>query len=167
MVDVTVREATPSDVEAIHAIAERSWRAAYGFLPADVIDAAMDAWYDPEDTRAAIEREDVIYLVAVADGVIGYLSGGPSDEEGRAYLAAIYVDPSAWGDGAGTALLEAFDARCAERGYERMGLTVLAQNEVGISFYKSRDFEFVEEREGTLFGENILEREYVRPIGDG
>jgi L-amino acid N-acyltransferase YncA len=88
---ITVREATPEDVEDVLAIAERGWDRAYSeFLSRETIETAMAEWYDPDDTQEYIEREDVAYFVTENSGeVIGYLSGGPSDEENVARLGAV------------------------------------------------------------------------------
>lgn len=152
-----VREATPSDVEEIVTLAERAWRATYGgTLARETIETAMDEWYDPEGTREAIERDDVAYFVAIDDGsVVGYVSGSGEGTEAR--LGAIYVDPERWGEGIGTELLERFEQFCRRRGYERIEFGVLAENDVGKSFYRSHGFEVVDERDVDLFGETVRE----------
>lgn len=167
MTDVAIREATAGDVPAIRRVAERGWNAAYGDIVSQAtIDAAMDEWYAPDSTRAAIEREDVTYLVAERDRtVLGYVSGGPGDETTVAHLGAIYVDPDHWGAGIGTALLSAFESACRERGYDGVRFEVLAENDVGTSFYRSHGFAVVEERTTDLFGESVRERVFAGPLG--
>jgi ribosomal protein S18 acetylase RimI-like enzyme len=175
MSDVTVRPATRDDVSTIQTIGERGWRATYGdFLASETIDAAMDKWYTSETTREFVDQEDVGYFVAERDGgVVGYVSGGPEegdvgdngpDEATTARLGAIYVDPDCWGEGAGTELLAAFEHWCRDQGYDAVVLDVLADNEIGISFYRTHGFERVEKRETELFGESVQEFEFRREI---
>jgi ribosomal protein S18 acetylase RimI-like enzyme len=160
---VTVREATASDADAIVALAERAWRATYGeILRAGTIDAAMDAWYDPGRTREAIDRDDVAYYVAEDADVVGYVSA--SGEKSTARLGAIYVDPRRWREGIGSALFDRFEEWCRTRGYERVEFEVLAENDVGGSFYQDRGFEVVETRDVDLFGETVRERVFAGAV---
>ncbi|MFC4912768.1 GNAT family N-acetyltransferase [Actinomadura gamaensis] len=108
-----VRHATPDDAEALAKVHVAGWQTAYrGIIP----DADLDAlrWED----RVARWREraapgsGVTVLVAEADGeVIGFASSGPPRDEDlapdRAWeLYAIYLRPSTWRRGVGTALLQ-------------------------------------------------------------
>lgn len=161
MTEVTVRAAASEDVPAILRIAERGWNAAYdGLLSQETIDSAMTEWYDPATTRKQIEHEDVTYFVAENNGrILGYASGGPSEEGTAATLGAIYVDPDHWGNGIGTVLLEAFEDFCRRRGYDTIQYQVLAKNDVGTSFYQNHGYGVIDERETDLFDETV--REYV------
>lgn len=179
MTDPTIRPATPADVPAIRRIGEAAWRAAYGdFLPADVIDAAMAEWYDPEFVRESITRDDVTYLVAevekgvaeVGEEVAGYISGGPdvADDGGEdvevAALAVINVDPDRWGEGIGSGLLSRFESACRDRGAGVVRARVLAKNDVGQPFYRKHGYEAVREREAELFGVTVRERVFQRAL---
>lgn len=167
MDEITIREATSEDVEDILAIAERGWNRAYSdFLSQETIDTAMAEWYDPDDTQEYIKREDVTYFVAEnSEDIIGYISGGPSDKENVAYLGAVYVDPDYWGEGAGTALLEEFEAFCRRENYDRIQFNVLTENNVGTSFYEKHGYEVIEKQETEVFGEATRERVYSGTIG--
>lgn len=160
MADVTIREATPHDVDGIRRVADRGWHAAYGdILSRETIEAAIAEWYDADAIRELVDRDDTAYFVAEDDGdIVGYVGGGPSDEDGVATLGAIYVDPDRWGEGIGTALLNAFETSCRRRDYEVVRLRVLAENDVGSSFYRTRGYAVVDERETELFGERVCER---------
>ena len=165
---ITVREATPEDLENILNIAERGWNSAYSdFLSRETIDTAMAEWYGPNETREQIRREDIAYLVAErSDDIIGYICGGPSERENVAYLSAIYVDPDYWANGAGTALLEEFEAFCRGENYDRIQFRVLAENEVGKSFYEKQGYEVIEKQETEVFGESTSEYVYSGTIGE-
>lgn len=82
----------------------------------------MSEWYGREDTRKHVESDSIAYVVAEEGGeVVGYVSGGPGDEEGVATLGAIYVDPDHWNEGIGTALLSAFEGFCRQGATRRSG----------------------------------------------
>ena len=167
MSEPVVRETETGDVPAVRRIARAGWEAAYGdVLDAATIDAAVSEWYAPGTIRESIEREEVVHRVAECEceeNVIGYVSGGPDTGE-VAVLGAIYVDPDRWGEGVGTALLSAFEAACRERGCSELRFRVLADNEVGVSFYRARGYEAVEESEVELFGERVSELTFRGPL---
>lgn len=165
MTGPTIRSAKPADVDGICRVAEQGWTAAYdGILARETIDRAIDEWYDPDSIRELIDRNEVTYLVAEDEGVVGYASGGPDGEGDVAALGAIYVDPDRWGEGIGTALLEAFERERRQAGDRAVRLRVLAANEVGIPFYRDRGYEPVADREGELFGELVEERVFRRDL---
>jgi len=154
---VSIRQARPADVEAIVDLAARTWRAAYGeILREETIDAALAEWYTPEGTREAIESEEVGYFVATDGEVVGYVSGHAGDTTAR--LGAIYVAPDRWGGGIGTRLLERFEGYCRDRGCEQIEFEVLADNDIGQSFYRARGYGPVETQAVDLFEETVREK---------
>ncbi|WP_435362113.1 GNAT family N-acetyltransferase [Haloarchaeobius sp. DFWS5] len=159
MTDVVIRNAVPGDTAEILAVQERGWNAAYGdFLEQQTIERAMVAWGDPETTKIAVARDEGAYFVAeLDDEIVGYLSGTKADEDGVSILDAIYVDPDHWGDGVGTALLEAFESTCVEWGRPVLEFHVLAENDVGRSFYRKHGYNVTETRESGLFGQTVTE----------
>ncbi|MFC6826368.1 GNAT family N-acetyltransferase [Halopelagius fulvigenes] len=174
MTEVTVRDATADDVPAVRRIARRGWNTAYGdILSRETIDAAMAKWYAPDATRAFVEGGDAAYFVAELEadasgrtpadrgtdpvGVVGFAAGGPGETEGVATLSAIYVEPDYWGEGVGTALLARIEEFCRQEDCETLEMRVLAENRVGRSFYRSRGYEAVEEREAEVLGETVRE----------
>jgi ribosomal protein S18 acetylase RimI-like enzyme len=77
-----VRSARADDAERIAVVARRTWHAAYGdFLSAGAIDATVDEWYDPASLRAAIERDEGAFVVAVDPDHEGGDGGSNDDEE--------------------------------------------------------------------------------------
>ena len=161
-----VREARPEDVPTICRIAEQAWRAAYGdFLEESTIDAAMAEWYDPEVIHRRLDSESVGFFVADRDGeVLGFVNGNPADEDGVAFLGALYVDPDHWREGLGATLLGAFESFCRERGFQSVRFGVLEANDVGRSFYSQYGYDHVDDREGDLFGQSITEAVYRRDL---
>lgn len=165
----TLRQAEPADVSGIQRVARAGWHAAYDdAMGPDTVDDCIDDWYDHETVSGAIENDDIEYLVAtVDDRVVGYASVGPTDDERPetvAGLYSIYVYPDRWGAGIGTALLERCTQRLRERGFERLVLKVIANNEVGISFYRSHGFEQTSEETVELKGQSLDEYEFARAL---
>ena len=151
-----VRPAVPADAPAVREIARESWHAAYdSILGSETVTETIDRWYATDDLEAAIVeargREDVVFaIVEDADDPVGFVHAGPHRERPAvASLYRIYVRPDRWGDGVGTALLERLETDLEDR-YDRLWLAVLADNEVGVSFYESTGFERVGTQESDL-----------------
>jgi ribosomal protein S18 acetylase RimI-like enzyme len=167
MVDATVRPADHEDVSGIQRVARRGWHAAYeDVLASETIETKLDEWYDRTTIREYVKRDDVGYFVAEADErVLGYATGGPSDEaEDVGFLGAIYVDPDHWGEGIGSRLLDRVESFLTDSGYDRLRFRVLAENDVGTRFYRSRGYEVVEEAETELGEEVVGELVFEGPI---
>jgi RimJ/RimL family protein N-acetyltransferase len=141
---VTVRPATPTDVEGIARVHTASFRRAYrGLVPDSYLDALR--WEDrlPQWTRVMSEGSTVV--VAADDGtVVGVAAVGPARDEdlqgsGDYELYAIYVVPRLWGTGLGSRLLEAALATVPASA-PVVTLWVLAGNERGRRFYQRHGF---------------------------
>lgn len=169
----TVRQAKHADAREVYRIARESWHSAYDeILGLETVDELVDEWYDIDDLEDSIEnaagRDDAAFLVAEApEGygteLVGFAHAGPDPEAASvAYLIRIYVRPEAWGEGSGRALLDHLEAEL-EDAYDRLRLTVLADNEVGVSFYESTGFDRVDTRASDL-GDGLDEYVYEREL---
>jgi len=155
-VSPNVRSAVSDDATAVREIARESWHAAHdSILGSETVAETIDRWYAIDELRASIaearDREDAVFLVAEDAGeLVGFAHAGPHrDRPAVASLNRIYVCPDRWGNGSGTALLERVEGRL-EEAYDRLYLAVLADNEVGVSFYESAGFERVGTQESDL-----------------
>ncbi|MEF8814863.1 MAG: GNAT family N-acetyltransferase [Halovenus sp.] len=156
--DVTVRAATGDDAAAVRRITREAWHAAYGeFIDASRIDETIDAWYDTDRLVADdIDPPDRPFFVAVVgDDVAGFVEAASGDE-GVAHLYRIYVAPEYWHRGIGSSLLERIEQALRERGFDRLVLSVFAENTVGVQFYESSGFL----RTDSTYSERFDTREY-------
>ncbi|ERH13398.1 MAG: acetyltransferase [halophilic archaeon J07HB67] len=175
---MNVETAQPADAPEIASVARRAWHAAYGeFLSTDAIDATVDEWYAPASLRGSIGRDGSVFVVAVDgegrgdetvpsardDRIVGFLNAGYSEAVGNVVLSRIYTLPDYWGSGVGTAMLGRVARRLVEAGYDRISAVVLADNDVGRSFYDARAFEEIGRQTTTFGGE---EREEVIVAAD-
>ena len=164
----TVRRARIADATEVFRIARVSWHETYdAFLGEDAVEEYVDQWYDIDDLEASIDsgvkREEETFLVAEVDEgygtqdveeygseIVGFADAGPDPENADvAYLFRIYVRPEVWGEGIGTALFEGIEAELGDS-FDRFRLSVLAENDVGVSFVESMGFERVDTRESEL-----------------
>jgi len=148
---VEIRPAEFADVAGIRRVAHAAYHAAYGdHLDADALDAQLDEWYSTDSVENRVLRDASTLLVAEhdADGVVGYASGGPTptdddadDPPGdQATLYTCYVHPDHWGDRVGHRLLTAIEDRLHDRGFERMTIPVLADNDRARGFYDDHGY---------------------------
>jgi L-amino acid N-acyltransferase YncA len=169
---MSVRDATVEDVDAIREIARETWHAAYDdVVGPDAVDEQVDDWYAAAVVEAGVTREDWPYLVAerepadAAGEVVGYASGGPTDDgPADAVVASIYVRPGAWGEGNGSALLSVLHDRQRELGCDDAWLAVLADNDVGRSFYEGHGYAVGERRTAEVGGAEAEELVMVRSL---
>ncbi|WP_254765843.1 GNAT family N-acetyltransferase [Salinilacihabitans rarus] len=148
-----IRPATTDDAASIRDVARESWHAAYdAFLGEETVEETIDEWYARDQLRESIADDGArVFVAEGASTLVGFVHAGPAREEPSvAHLVRLYVRPGMWGEGVGSALLERAETALREDGYDRLRLVVLADNEVGVSFYESRGFERIEARESGL-----------------
>jgi ribosomal protein S18 acetylase RimI-like enzyme len=138
-VAVRVREARRGDELAVAEVHIRSWQEAYR----DLMPAEFLAALDPAEraTRYTFEGGDEAptTLVAVEEGVIGFVTFGASrdaDAAGLGEVYALYVDPGRYRAGLGRLLMAEARAALRERGFEAAILWVLDGNERAQRFYE-------------------------------
>lgn len=148
---VEVRPATTDDVAGIRRVAHAGWEAAYGdVLSSSTRQRCLSEWYSHEAIERIVADDDVGYFVAEDDGVVGYASGDLTDSDSVGRLSSIYVHPDRWRDGVGSRLLDTVEEYLAERGAREIRVLVLAENDVGIDFYRSRGYDCDETRTAEL-----------------
>ncbi|MEX0875588.1 MAG: GNAT family N-acetyltransferase [Actinomycetota bacterium] len=116
--DLTIRQATREDAEAIGRVHVGTWQAAYsGLIPKEFLDALSIA------KRASVWREwlgeglgpmEFVRVAERGEQVVGFVNAGSSRDEDASEvigeLRAIYVLSEHWDSGAGGALMsEALD----------------------------------------------------------
>ncbi len=134
-----VRDMLVSDCDKVAHIHVRAWQKTYqGIMPQDFLDS-MDPLQRVAGWKASLERNPhLIRLVSVVNQeVTGFALGLENRTpqlvpEAQGEIWAIYVDPSSWGQGAGSALLKTF----RERMQTSLCIWVARDNQIGHSFYK-------------------------------
>lgn len=138
-----VREARIEDAAAIARVQVASWHAAYralipaGRLAAFTVPVRTAAWQ--RNLRPGSEVRTAVF--DGPDRVLGFASVGRSrDLAGWGELWALYVDPTAWGRGIGSALFADALAALARRRLPDVLLWVLEGNDRAIGFYRGGGF---------------------------
>jgi ribosomal protein S18 acetylase RimI-like enzyme len=151
----TLRPAVQADVLAVARVHVRSWQAGYrGLLPAAYLDGLRA---EDRAARYTFGRPDgPKTTVAIADdAIVGFVSIL------RDELAALYVDPDAWGRGIGRTLIAHGRAGLAAAGVVEARLYVLVGNTRAQRFYE-RDGWTTDgtRRTTTLWGVTVDDIEY-------
>jgi ribosomal protein S18 acetylase RimI-like enzyme len=158
--DFSIRELRIDDAERIAPVHVRSWQAAYpGLIDQAVLDGLevaqrVELWIDrlsgPIDgARLVVERggEVVGFLVAARRS---------PETEGAAEVFSIYLDPSVWRGGIGSALLDAGVATLREGGPLPIILWVVEGNERACRFYEARGWYFDGGRRSDPIGDGLV-----------
>lgn len=149
---VNVRTATPANAGRIATVARESCEAAYeGILDDPALLETVRREDYADGVRAFLRsmpgtpglRYHVVEATGRVEGFAQYwFSPAATDAfvgPDECLLHSLYVDPGSWGEGYGTALVDAGDDRLPNR-LTALVLSVLERNDVGISFYESRGF---------------------------
>ena len=176
-VEYEIRAATAGDASGVQRVARAAWHATYDdIVGPERVTETVDAWYDPdrlvEDDVRDPDRPFVVAIRGEDERVLGFAEAAVADDADAGedvddadatadwHLYRIYVHPEAWGEGIGSALLERIETALRERGVETLRVSILADNDVGVSFYESRGFEFVEAVPDEAF--DVPRSEYVK-----
>lgn len=142
-----IRQAAPSDADALAEVHVLGWRQAYaGRMPQSLLDGLavsdrITSWQRILTSEAEPEAPWRSWLAEGDDGrVLGFISIGPSRDEDlppHAELYAVYVLANAYGSGAGQALLDV-----ASDFARPTSLWVLDDNPRAQAFYRRNGFAF-------------------------
>ena len=149
-----VRPARKTDVDAIRAVASRTWLHTYGGVIAeDAISDVLDRSYTRDAVRHYLETRGMSLHVAELDStVVGFVTHCSTSESVHDVFA-IYVDPTVQGGGVGWALWKAVLQTARDSGTTAIELWVLEQNPVSRNWY---------ERQG-----GVIVGRQVRSFSDG
>jgi ribosomal protein S18 acetylase RimI-like enzyme len=137
---IRIRDANIEDAERIGQIAVNAWQFAYSsFLSPEFMAARADPAVRARRIRENWSQE-AIRLVATSElgDVIGFaFEQRPCSVAGiDSEIGALYVDPNSSRAGAGKALVTEMARRFIQRGDRSMAIHTLAENRIGISFYR-------------------------------
>jgi len=141
-----IRAAGVKDAPRIAVVHVRSWQGAYrGLLPQAYLDGLDPAHRVGRWERSLAEADVASTGVLVADvagtvlGFVGYSPSrdGDADPSRVGEIGAIYLLPSAWGEGIGRQLMDAALQRLAEAGFDWVTLWVLDSNVRARRFYEA------------------------------
>jgi ribosomal protein S18 acetylase RimI-like enzyme len=163
---MVIRSAMLSDAAPIADIHVRAWQAAYrGLLPDSILDGLSVPKRQEFWEERLVSREATILVADGPEGVAGWLVYGVSRDQDAvpsvAEVYGLYVDPSAWRSGIGTALWNEAYRRVAQSSVEALTLWVLEGNTPARRFYEAVGFR-LEVGQVKQFGRDGVELDEVR-----
>lgn len=161
-----IRAAVAKDAPAVQRVARRTWHEVYdSILGEDVVEDTVDEWYEEQRLRESIAAGDSPMFVAVDDEVVGFAQGVPSESgPADARLNRIYVLPDHWSEGIGSELLDRLFDTLREQGHDSIWLSVMADNDVGRSFYDEHGFDVDGKHVASIGGQEVEEIVLVRDL---
>ncbi|MEO5978006.1 MAG: GNAT family N-acetyltransferase [Chryseolinea sp.] len=163
MSKVLIRNATLDDVEAIMALAEKSWWPAYGeLLPHDQITFMLEKIYSREALSRAISTCSQQFILLEDDGVgWGFAAYSQKERESDVYkLHKLYINPDTHGKGYGQQLVHEVVSRLKSNGLHVLDLNVYRHNKAR-AFYEKLGFKIIAEEKIPL-GPYILDDYIMR-----
>lgn len=144
LADVLVREARLEDAAALARVQVESWHAAYRELISAQRLAAFNVPRRTAAWRQVLSNLSAGESTTVFDGergITGFATSGRCrDRSGWGEIYALYVLPSEWGRGVGSALFAESIAYLASLGLLRVTLWMLEGNQRALQFYGGNGF---------------------------
>jgi ribosomal protein S18 acetylase RimI-like enzyme len=145
---LTIRLATPDDVEAVVNVSRLAWRATYpGIVPAEVIEEwiaeAPASWHKAFEQRES-NSEWRPWVGERSGAIVGYATTSPGKDwwlpppDGSGELTNLYLDPAAIGTGVGSALYDHAVADLRARGFNPFVVWAFRANERAVRFYERK-----------------------------
>ncbi len=138
MTEITIRNATPADIPALHALIESAYRGeasrAGWTTEVDLLDGQRT---DPEELADILaDPKQALLIASRGDERVGCVL--ISDRgEGTGYFGMLSISPTLQGGGLGRRLVEAAHAALADRfGARRVRISVFPQRETLIAWYE-------------------------------
>jgi ribosomal protein S18 acetylase RimI-like enzyme len=161
-----IRHAQLSDADQLAIVRTRTWQTAYrGLMPDEILDNFI---LEEETTRwqsiiSSLLPDRFIFCACPDEEIVGFCSGGKNRDQDPVFdceIFALYVLPKAQKTGLGKALLENGCAFLAERGYKKMIIWTLSENQPARNFYTGMGGHLVRKREIDIRGSALLEVGY-------
>ena len=154
---IDVRPGRLSDAEELADVYAAAWREAYsGIIPALTLEKMIvrrsTRWWREVMTKRAL------LVLEVGGAVAGYATFAPAAgraHPGAAEIQELYLAPEYQGIGLGVRLFSAALKRIKSRGYVRVLVRTLADNDRANGFYRRRGGALVARTDGTLGGRTL------------
>lgn len=158
-----VRHARPEDVGAIRRIARASLEVSYvSILSPETIAEAVAVWYGDETFHDRLAEPETTFLLAQVGTELAGFSEAQLEAEGAVgAIDWLHVDPHHRGKGIGTTLLEETERALLQEGAMRIEGRVLADNDAGNEFYRSRGYTRTGNRRIEIAGSVFEENRYI------
>jgi ribosomal protein S18 acetylase RimI-like enzyme len=135
-VGITIRPADASDADRIASVHSTAWQAAFTFLPSRFLEAMTPAAVLGQWTASLADPKGPFFVAAEGGLVVGFLMFRADGDEGE--VLSLYVHPSAWSRGVGSALLALGETSLLGSGVQVARLWTAKDSQQSRQFYEHR-----------------------------
>ena len=145
-----IRKMSKEDIKDVQNVAKKSWYATYeGIIPREIQDSFLKHAYSDDMMEYRLKNSNM-FVAEVEGEVIGFINFSSLNENNESELSAIYINPEYQGYGIGTQLLQICTSELTK--LKAIYLDVEKENKSGLSFYKKKEFEVVDEYDDNFDG---------------
>jgi len=145
-----IRKMSIEDIKEVQNVAKKSWHATYeGIIPREIQDNFLKHAYSDDMMEYRLKNSNM-FVAEVEGEVIGFINFSSLNENNESELSAIYINPEYQGHGIGTQLLQVCTSELTK--LKAIYLDVEKENNSGLSFYKKKGFEVVDEYDDNFDG---------------
>ena len=149
---IDIRPGRSSDAAELADVYAAAWREAYsGIIPALTLERMIVRRSAP--WWREVMKKRIVLVLQVGDTIAGYATYAPASgrqQSGAAEIQELYLRPEYQGIGLGVRLFSAALKRIRSRGYGRVLVRALAENERANGFYQRHGGKLVAKSEETL-----------------
>lgn len=139
---VQIRKMEQKDIKQVQKVAKTSWNATYeGIIPPQIQENFLQSAYNTEMMNRRLEQSH-LYVAENGSSIVGFANFSQVKENGDVELGAIYIEPDYRGKGIGTSLLLEGQRLV---GIKKIYINVEKENVIGLTFYKAKGFEIIDE----------------------
>jgi len=157
-----IRPATPTDYPAIQRIAHQTWPDTYGsILSTEQFDHMLNWMYTPEAIAEQVEQKNHVFLMAAnhAGETVGYVSYEVDYKPTITKIHKLYLLPQTQGQGIGRLLIDEVARKALTAGNTALGLNVNRQNRA-VQFYERMGFSVVAQEDIDI-GNGYLMQDFI------
>ena len=164
-----IRWAVESDSNALGLIHANSWKVAYkGIIPDEVLDKISPEKRGTRFYNVIKEKSEDTAVIVLDTKVVGFITLGEcrdndlSNDHGEVW--GIYLAPDNWHMGLGSILIDWGIRELSARGFKRVSLWVLEDNNSARKFYEKHAFVHDDTVKQLMMGKEINEIRYIKII---
>lgn len=152
-IDFKIRKMQPEDTKYVQDVVKKSWNSTYkDIIPLEIQENFLKTAYNDNMMAKRLEQS-YLFIAEVEGKIVGFANFSSVKEEGQIDLLAIYLYAEYQGQGIGSALLNEGIKKVDNA--KEIRVNVEKDNHIGMSFYKTKGFEIMNEFDEDFNGHRL------------
>lgn len=152
-IDFKIRKMQPEDTKYVQDVVKKSWNSTYkDIIPLEIQENFLKTAYNDNMMAKRLEQS-YLFIAEVEGKIVGFANFSSVKEEGQIDLLAIYLYAEYQGQGIGSALLNEGIKKVDNA--KEIRVNVEKDNHIGMSFYKTKGFEIMNEFDEDFNGHSL------------